>query len=1032
MPAEPGRAARGKKAVVEIGADFEKEGAGEEAAKLFAELPPSLLKVRWESAARDVAAPLVAALQRQGVRCVRDVLSADMEAAGIDPILIGTIHRLVRVMSVAERMTAPSTVRAMYQEHQKPLPPPLFGPGRAAPGGKRRQKRLADGATRPFGAAAAAAEARAESEAAVRAARLGGRAAGSGGGRAESGGREGTGRARASRSRGGGMSDDDHEAEEEEDDEEEEEGAGIGAAGFGAGSLPPDPSDSTLPYWAAAARSGAGGSGLQAVRRPRRKHLRGAAGTNPGHATLYITRSDPSGVPVAHRAALQSRGRAAGGKDPPASHISPLTLALMDADGRGGSKDDGEGESGGPVLYREVALFGSYGAASEYVSADTKDGERLGRAAATGATLLTSTRAPSSDAVGSTRRLGRSGSAQGQGRGARGRGSGGGGGGDLQRDAWRITDPGVVGDDELVLPAGFAILDRDEGLTASGIRQEARAQAVKEARRLKAAAERGRARSIAKEATQRALKAVRDARPQEPRLPDHTDGVAAADAGDAESSSSSVRLPAIETGPGSASRPVPADGSALSQAALLVSLDATGHTATAAEPGDIDSTAGDAAGRAAATALESTMASMLARLHGSVNTLAAVTSLEGPIDPACAQAALRIPLPMPKMVEMSDYRTGIRRSDAERSRVLVPYDLFLRQLVAYEAAAAAGVGARGGGHGSAESTGDAERDRVSRVAEAEEAAAKKQRMLVRERLGVAQVMSKPWVRALNRGGFTRIGQLVKMPRLELTRCLRSAYPLKPEAGATLAGRRAQEVAGNIPPSRVACLVEAALEHWIASTPAVADQVYLRVTSFDPRFQKKATDSRSAAPAARAMASAGRPLGSADWPLGSAGRPLGSADWRTFEKQRYGAEPVSIRAGQRTRRPAEGAESKAGGGAVSTGADEGTYRRPDALEDAVGDGLGRSRGDGKRNLVAPLGFSTEEFKEQQELERRRRRSERDKLAEARGDRVQPAKRSDGPDHRSLEAIERDQRREIPPPVVLESAPTPGLPPRVRVR
>ncbi|KAA0177109.1 hypothetical protein FNF27_01439 [Cafeteria roenbergensis] len=839
---------------VRIAADFDRTGTGEEAARVFADLPPSLLKVRWENEARKIAAPAVAALHRQGVRCVRDVLTVDLEGSGIDPVLVGAIHRLVRVMAVAEQMVTPSAVRAKFASRAAPMPPPLFGPGRAAVGGAGTEAAVA-GADRPFGAAAGAAS----GELAIR--RGGarrrkpqrpGRAADRGSAHAS-----GTGGRRRSRdSSDGSPHEREHEEEEDEnEEEEEEEGSGIGAAGLGA---PPEASSSTLPYWSAAA-AGAPGSGLLAAKRPA---LRGRAGRKAAGApaALFVTRSSAAGAPVAvpvHGIAGQG-----GAEERKAGDGAAMT--------RWGAGRTGAAAS---VIYAETGLFGQYGEATEYAAEDDRGDAAMRAKARSGATLLTPSN-PSGTVPAAYTRAGRASAAAaaaGAGKAAphgaragpqsRGRGA-------SSFGADRDQTGTRLGADEIELPAGFEVLERDEALTAQGIRRAAQDHSRRDRRRVELAAERGKARAIAAEATQRALAALRRG--------DTAAGVSSSGSGDRGGNAPSV-------------------GQALAEASRLVGTSATPMAGEPISAGEI----------------EGTMVSMLNRLHASVNTLSAVDSLEAPVDPACLQAALRMPLPMPTLTQMVDYRAGRNRSEAERAKVVVPYDLFLRQVVAYEAAAAAGVLARAGGAGSRLPSGDEAADHAARVAEAEAAAAQKQRMLVRERLAVAEAMARPWVRALGRGGFTRIGQLVKMPRLELERSLASAYPIKPEGGVTLAGRRAQEVAGGIPPHKAAAAVEAALEHWIATRPDIADAVYLRVTSFDPRFQRSAADSRGAGPGARAFGD-----------LAAQRRPLASADWRTFQRQRYNigsATGNSSRAGAR------------GGGASRRGAPEQPGSAVDALD-----------------------------------------------------------------------------------------------------
>jgi hypothetical protein len=758
-----------------VPSDFRRIGHGEIAARLFSDLPPSVMKVRWESTARDVAAPVVAELRRQGCTCVRDVYSSDLDSAKINPIIVGSIFRLIRILEMTQKMTDPSTVRTMFASLPRPVPPPLFGPGRAGVGGVGHEESVG-GASMPFGESAIVAERRLERSV-----------------------------KRSAESKEPVM-----------DDEDEPEGSGFGLTGVVAQS-----STSTLPYWSLASR-GQPGSGLAALKStPQsfdqyKRTLRKDPHSVPKpQARLFVTKSDAVGRPFSVPVETNT--------------LTPAPTQVVDL-----SKD-------GPLVYHEPGLFGEYGSVAQHYQADAETRMSVEEAKKMGASVtMPVTVVPEVPVAHTVRRMKVHG-----------------------RRGFRAGDPRAadsVGEDEVLVPDGMEVLERDDSLTALGIRRTARELTEKERRRVEAAKRSNRARKIAEDATRQALAKLRGTKV---RAMDEDEAEGTGDAAHLELSASE-RRDLVER-------------SSLNSASALVGVSLVDG---ADVPHESETAASLRAQRDGSFDVERTMSSMLARLHLSVNTLRAVQDLEAPVDAAVIQVCVRLPIPMPNMVQLVDYRSGRSRNEVQRSRVLVPYDLFLRQLVAYEAAAAAGVGARGGGFGSKWTSGDEVDDLAARVREAEEAALQKQRMLVKERLSIATVMARPWIRGLTKAGFTRVGQLIKMPRLELERSVAVAYPIKPDAGVVLAGRRAQELAANVPPSRVAQAIEAALEHWLQICPDIADMVYQRVSSFDPRYQKGPTDTRRSA-ASRAFVK-----------TAESRQPLGSADWRTFERQRYGTKPLS--------------------------------------------------------------------------------------------------------------------------------------------
>jgi len=120
---------------------------------------------------------------------------------------------------------------------------------------------------------------------------------------------------------------------------------------------------------------------------------------------------------------------------------------------------------------------------------------------------------------------------------------------------------------------------------------------------------------------------------------------------------------------------------------------------------------------------------------------------------------------------------------------------------------------------------DAAASAAREAADREERSAQlKQRMLVKERLRAALATAEAWTLCLRRAGFTRIGQLLKMPRMELVLPLRDAAGAALPAGADLTTRCARELGACVPAEMAALALESALEHWLQIRPDVADKV----------------------------------------------------------------------------------------------------------------------------------------------------------------------------------------------------------------
>lgn len=249
--------------------------------------------------------------------------------------------------------------------------------------------------------------------------------------------------------------------------------------------------------------------------------------------------------------------------------------------------------------------------------------------------------------------------------------------------------------------------------------------------------------------------------------------------------------------------------------------------------------------------LEISMVEQLNFLHTSLNGLKSIESLEDGIEPALVQVAFVLPIPSPHLVEIADYRTGIMRTPTDRLRVCVPYDLFLRTLIAYNL--------------------PDDESKPQKVAD--HRGVKKQRMLIRERVRSARMVADPWIRALQRWGYSRLGQLLKVPHHIYTRIFRTAYPVTPFPGATSLEKHCLKLANSVDPHNVGASLISALENWSHSNEETMHKLTNHLKRFDSRYQKGPTDHTGRGALSRELSLNRKQA-----------RQLGSPNWRTFETQ----------------------------------------------------------------------------------------------------------------------------------------------------
>lgn len=270
--------------------------------------------------------------------------------------------------------------------------------------------------------------------------------------------------------------------------------------------------------------------------------------------------------------------------------------------------------------------------------------------------------------------------------------------------------------------------------------------------------------------------------------------------------------------------------------------------------------------------LDDRLSIVLEVMNQSLNGISAVRGLDEPIDVAVIQCAFTLPLPMPRLTEMADARSNLRRDDYARHSVVVPYDVFLRQLCivtplldiltqGLRSWVHQKPNSRPGSHPSrSPSRGDAaaasqRRNRntaIEPMSEAEMRTAiegaleeltikSKPKMLIQERARSAQVVARPWISALAKRGFTRMGQLVRIPPQDLEAALREAYPVKIPSGSSHAEQCCLKYAESIPSYGVALLLESVVEYWVQSNESLRVEVFKASGAYDSRYLRSPTD-----------------------------------------------------------------------------------------------------------------------------------------------------------------------------------------------
>jgi hypothetical protein len=123
----------------------------------------------------------------------------------------------------------------------------------------------------------------------------------------------------------------------------------------------------------------------------------------------------------------------------------------------------------------------------------------------------------------------------------------------------------------------------------------------------------------------------------------------------------------------------------------------------------------------------------------------------------------------------------------------------------------------------------------------------KHHLLSAERARAAAAAEPPWVAALARWGFVRLGLLPRVPAAELAAALSSAYPVTAPRGATLAVGRARALADAMPPEGVAAALASVLAFWLAGSPRLQAALHVQCSTFDAAFQRSPTDPRGLVP-----------------------------------------------------------------------------------------------------------------------------------------------------------------------------------------
>ena len=887
---------------VVLARSFSSPATGEEAARVFAEIPASMVKVQWERLVRGLAAPTVSLLAKQGCEVVGDVANVDLDKLPIDPRLAHIIVRLLAVIKAATKLTSAGVVREVFAAAPPPVKPPLVGPyagkplagNSSVPVGSARVSRFLSkpgasggldvnasslGTTGhpvsydpPGGSALIAVDSlvRQPAQGSPRQASaahphpasprqpvheppnptvaFGSQQGGSVGGRGTldtaSGQRVPISIAHTLRGQLG-------------------KGGGTGGAADGEDSISASPRalDGTA---ATPLHSRVGGASVsREVSRSLMSSVRGrppmlaAAGPSPD-TFLPKPHTPDGGMPAGRPTAITK----------PAKHgTKPAHPSAEPPNGSGPLHGN---------LYVQVGLYTGFSSkessAGRAMSAKAVD-EMFQSTATGGKPLLQTSGVPESDllsamhaqqALEESHRMEKFMKARVQ-------------SGLREYRKLHTAAQGLPPEPELMLiPDGFSILERDDALSAPCLKaaMQRRAGQLEREQELKAMAASSLGQGLAH--SKRKLDLAAKKRSEE----------LARTRAEEEAAVKINKQTAFQR--------------------YYTSLLSSGSG------GEVAKLSGIHAERAEAAASERSLSEVLQELSGSLNGLKAISDLNSPIDVALIQVAFVLPLPAPRLVAMSDHRTGVQRSDRQRLRVLVPHDVFLRQVMAYMLPqdVEGGLPDPGG--------------------------SKKQRMLVKERTRSAATQAQPWIAALVRWGFSRIGQLVGVPHAALCKALKSAYPIRPQAGATPLDKACMSVADALKPEDIATSLISALQHWQQCNPDTFQTVKQAWTSFDRRYQRGPTDLNGRPKVGRELAA-----------LRKLERGLGSANWNTFA-----AKDMKRRTHGWARAPATAQllGSIAAGLHPEQPASEGHVQGAVSMRHATSSG-----GDGAKPLLSPLWF-----------------------------------------------------------------------------
>lgn len=101
--------------------EMESKGAGELAARLLRDLAPSLARTQWEKKLHEAAYPLVMHLHSMHVVHVQDLLNINMDTLHLVPALISILRRLLGVIVAAEKLSTPTAIKAMFESKKGAL-----------------------------------------------------------------------------------------------------------------------------------------------------------------------------------------------------------------------------------------------------------------------------------------------------------------------------------------------------------------------------------------------------------------------------------------------------------------------------------------------------------------------------------------------------------------------------------------------------------------------------------------------------------------------------------------------------------------------------------------------------------------------------------------------------------------------------------------------------------------------------------------------------------------------------------------------